>query len=76
MANKIPVNKFIENIKIKTGKSPEDFRRIAINKGFFEEGKLKPSIKAGEVIAWLKKDFDLGYGHSLAIYHTFKDEAE
>ena len=76
MANKIPVNKFIENIKIKTGKSPEDFRRIAITKGFFEKGKLKPTIKAGEVIAWLKKDFDLGYGHSLAIYHTFKGEAE
>lgn len=76
MAIKIPVHKFIENIKIKTGKSTEDFRRIAITKGFFEDGKLKPTIKAGEVIAWLKKDFDLGYGHSLAIYHTLKDEAE
>ena len=50
MANKIPVNKFIENIKIKTGKSPGDFRRIAITKRFFEEGKLKPSIKASDQI--------------------------
>ena len=47
--------------------------KIAIAKGFFEKGVLKPTVKAGEVIAWLKKDFDLGYGHSLAIYHSFKD---
>ncbi len=73
MPNKIPLEKYFENIKIKTGKTPTDFRKIAITKGFFENGKLKPTVKAGEVIAWLKKDFDLGHGHSLAIYHTFKD---
>lgn len=76
MANKIPVEKFIENIKIKTGKTPEDFKRLAMAKGFFEKGILKTSVRATEVIAWLKKDFDLGYGHSLAIYHTFKDNTD
>lgn len=63
----------IHNIKINTGKTPADFKKIAITKGYFEKGKLKDSVKAGEVIAWLKKDFDLGHGHSLAIYHSFKD---
>jgi hypothetical protein len=29
-------------------------------------------VKAGEVVAWLKKDFDLGHGHSMAIYALFK----
>lgn len=72
----IPIDKYFENIKIKTGKTPADFKKIAITKGFFEKGKLKPSVKAGEVISWLKKDFDLGHGHSLAIYHSFKDQAD
>ena len=76
MANKVPVLKFLENIKIKTGRSPDDFKKIAIAKGYFENGKLKPTVKAGEVISWLKKDFDLGYGHSLAIYHVLKDDLE
>lgn len=70
------MDKYFENIKIKTGKTHADFKKIAITKGYFEKGKLKPTVKAGEVIAWLKKDFDLGYGHSLAIYHTFKDPTE
>lgn len=72
----IPLDKYFENIKIKTGKTPADFKKIAITKGFFEKGKLKPGVKAGEVISWLKKDFDLGHGHSLAIYHSFKDKAD
>ncbi|MEO5944893.1 MAG: DUF4287 domain-containing protein [Ferruginibacter sp.] len=72
-ANKISLDKYYENIKIKTGNSPADFKKLAIAKGFFEKGKLKPTIKAAEVIGWLKKDFDLGHGHGLAIYHRLKD---
>jgi len=70
----IPLQTYFDNIKKKTGKTPSDFKKIAIKKGFFEKGILKPSVKAGEVIAWLKKDFDLGHGYSLAIYHSFKKE--
>lgn len=76
MPNKIPLEKYFENIKIKTGKTPVDFKKIAITKGYFENEKLKASVTAGEIIAWLKKDFDLGYGHSLAIYHTFKNQTD
>ena len=71
--SRINLQAYFDNIKKKTGKTPADFKKIAITKGFFEKGVLKPTVKAGEVIAWLKKDFDLGHGHSLAIYHTFKD---
>jgi hypothetical protein len=74
MPNKIPLEKYYENIKIKTSKTPADFKKIAMTKGYFEKDSLKPTIKAAEVIAWLKKDFDLGHGHSLAIYHSFKEE--
>jgi hypothetical protein len=69
----VPLHTYFENIKKKTGKTPADFKEIAITKGYFENGILKPTVKAGEVIAWLKKDFDLGHGHSLAIYHSFKE---
>ena len=54
---------YIDNIKAKTGKTPEDFKKLAEKKSL-----LKPGIKAGEIVAWLKKDFDLGHGHAMAIY--------
>ncbi|WP_462251586.1 DUF4287 domain-containing protein [Ferruginibacter sp.] len=62
---------YIDNIKAKTGKSPEDFKKIAEKKGL-----LKPGVKAGEIVAWLKKDFDLGHGHAMAIYAAFKGKKE
>ena len=62
---------YIDNIKAKTGKTPDDFKKIAEKKGL-----LKPGVKAGEIVAWLKKDFDLGHGHAMAIYATFKGRKE
>ena len=63
---------YLDNIKDKTGKSPEDFRKLAEEKGFLENGELKPGVKAGEIIKWLKDDFELGHGHAMAIYAVFK----
>jgi hypothetical protein len=59
------------NIKAKTGKTPEEFKRLAEEKGL-----LKPGVKAGEIVAWLKEDFGLGHGHAMAIYATFKGKTE
>jgi hypothetical protein len=63
---------YIDNIKIKTGKSPSDFKILAAQKGFLDEANSKPKVKAGEIIKWLKADFGLGHGHAMAIYATFK----
>lgn len=63
---------YLNNIQSKTGKSPEDFKRLAAQKGFAENGKLNPGIKAGAIIAWLKSDFDLGHGHAMAIVALLK----
>jgi hypothetical protein len=41
-------------------------------KGFTKNGEIKPSVKAGEIVAWLKEEFDLGHGHSMAIYALLK----
>jgi hypothetical protein len=63
---------YMDNIKTKTGKSPEDFKKLAEKKGFLQKGNLKPTVKAGEIVDWLKKDFSLGHGHAMAIYALFK----
>jgi hypothetical protein len=63
---------YIDNIKTKTGKTPDDFKKLAEQKGFLQNGEIKGGIKAGEIVAWLKKDFDLGHGHAMAIYAVFK----
>ncbi|HEY2527232.1 MAG TPA: DUF4287 domain-containing protein [Xanthobacteraceae bacterium] len=49
---------YIDNVKAKTGKVPEDFARLARKKGL---------SKHGELVKWLKTDFELGHGHATAI---------
>lgn len=62
---------YLDNIKAKTGKGPDDFKKLAAKKGLLKEG-----VKAGEIVAWLKKDFDLGHGHAMAIYTLLKGTKE
>lgn len=62
---------YLDTIKSKTGKDPEDFKKLAEKKGFLKNGEL--SVKAGEIVNWLKHDFELGHGHAMAIYAVFKD---
>jgi hypothetical protein len=59
---------YLDNIKAKTGKTPEDLHELAVANGIYN-----PDMKAGELVAWLKKDFDLGHGHSMAIWKVWKD---
>ncbi|MFD1141828.1 DUF4287 domain-containing protein [Larkinella insperata] len=60
---------YLDNIEKKTGQQPDDFKRLA-----GEKGLLKPGTKAGEIVAWLANDFQLGHGHAMAIYKLFKDD--
>ena len=63
---------YLDNIKTKTGKSAEDFVKLAEKKGFLQKGKLKTETKAGQIVTWLKDEYDLGHGHAMAIYAYFK----
>ncbi len=72
----INLQAYFDNIQKKTGKTPEDFKKLAQKKGFLNKGKIKPTVKATEIFDWLKKDFDLGRGHAMAIYHTLKGESD
>jgi hypothetical protein len=58
---------YLDNIKAKTGKTPDDFHAAAKRKGL-----LGPDVKATQFLAWLKKDFGLGHGHGMAIWAVFK----
>jgi hypothetical protein len=55
---------YLDNIKAKTGKTPNDFRNLAAEKGL---------VKHSEIIAWLKTDFLLGHGHANAIAAVLKN---
>lgn len=63
---------YINNIKEKTGKGPEDFKKLAEKKGFLQKGQIKDGVKATEITNWLKEEFELGHGHAMAIYALFK----
>ena len=63
---------YIDNIQVKTGKSAADFKKMAVAKGFTENGSLRADIKSGEIIRWLKDDFELGHGHAMAIVAVLK----
>jgi hypothetical protein len=49
---------YLDNIQAKTGKNPEQIVELVRERGL---------AKPGEVVAWLKREFDLGHGHAMAI---------
>jgi hypothetical protein len=63
---------YLDNIQTKTGKTPTQFRTLAAGKGYADAKGLKPGVKAGEIVAWLKQDFELGHGHAMAIVALLK----
>jgi hypothetical protein len=49
---------YLDNVKAKTGKSPDDFAKLVDQKGL---------DKHGDIVKWLKADFELGHGHATAV---------
>jgi hypothetical protein len=49
---------YLDTIKAKTGRTPEDFRELAAKKGL---------TQYRTIMDWLKTDFELGHGHANAI---------
>jgi Domain of unknown function (DUF4287)/Domain of unknown function (DUF5655) len=52
---------YMDNIQAKTGNSPDDFKRLAKEKGLDNYRAL---------ITWLKSDYKLGQGHANAMAHV------
>lgn len=57
---------YLDNIEKKTGKTPDEFIALAKAKGFSAD------TKSGEIVSWLKEDFELGHGHAMALVHVIK----
>lgn len=60
---------YLDNIRAKTGKTPEQLKTLAAKAGVY-----RSDMKATALVAWLKEEFDLGHGHSMAIWAAFKDK--
>ena len=65
---------YLDNIEKKTGKNLDDFKKIATEKSFLVDGKL--TVKATEIVNWLKTDFELGHGHAMVIFAAFKGKID
>ena len=52
------------------GKTPRELVTLARELGYDE-----PSTKAGVIVDWLKRDFDLGRGHAMALVQVIKNGA-
>jgi hypothetical protein len=57
-------------------KTATDFKKLAKEKGFKQNGQLLKTLKATKIRNWFKEEFDFGHGHSMAIYATFKGKKE
>ncbi len=59
---------YLDNIEEKTGKTPQEFIDEAKKKGLDD-----PKTKAGEIVDWLKNEYDLGRGHAMALVYVIKN---
>lgn len=61
---------YLDAVEDKTGQTPRQIIEQAKAEGFDQ-----PDTKAGDILAWLKDEFDLGRGHGMAIVHVIKNGA-
>lgn len=58
---------YLDTIERKTGLTPRQFVDLAREKGLDAA-----DIKASDILAWLKEDYDLGRGHGMALVHVIQ----
>ena len=62
---------YLDTVETKTGKTPRQIVELAKARGLDA-----PKVKAGQILDWLKADFDLGRGHGMALVHVIKKGPE
>jgi len=58
---------YLDTIEDKTGLTPRQLLDLAHERGFDAD------TKAGDILGWLKADYDLGRGHGMALVHVIKN---
>lgn len=69
-------NAYLTNIEAKTGKSADMLRTEAMSRELADETGLRAGVKAGQVVDWLKNEYDLGHGHAMAIVAYLKGKRD
>ena len=59
---------YLDAVEDKTGLTPRQLIAIA-----HEKGLDAPGVKAGEILEWLKDDYELGRGHGMSIVHIIRE---
>jgi hypothetical protein len=58
---------YLDAVKAKTGKTPEQLKADAVQAGVYS-----PGMKAAELIAWLASAHGLGRGHAMSVWVVWK----
>jgi Domain of unknown function (DUF4287) len=58
---------YLDAVKAKTGKTPAELKTAAE-----EAGVYGPDMTATQLVDWLKSQYGLGQGHSMAVWAVFK----
>ena len=61
---------YLDAIEDRTGRTPRQLVAEAHARGL-----SGPTVKAGDVIAWLKADYGVGRGHAMALVHVIRNGA-
>lgn len=58
---------YLDALERKTGRTPQQLLDEAASRGF------GPTTAAGEVVTWLREEYDVGRGHAMALYGVLKN---
>ncbi len=58
---------YLDAIRAKTGKTPEQLKVAAVKAGAYS-----PDMRATALISWLASEYELGRGHSMAVWAVWK----
>ena len=67
---------YLDNIQAKSGVGPDEFLRLAREKGFADDAGIAKGVKATQITDWLKADYGLGHGHAMAIVALIKGKPD
>lgn len=62
---------YLDAVELKTCLTPRQIVDLAKTKGLDA-----PDVKAGQILEWLKTEYDLGRGHGMAMVHVIKKGPE
>ena len=60
---------YLDAVKTKTGRTPEQLKAEAAKAGVYN-----PDMKATALVEWLAETYELGRGHSMAVWAVWKSK--